>query len=116
MNIEKDKKIKSEIKRLNIILKELDKNTIKGVKSLIENAAFMSITLSELQDTINIEGPVSEYKNGENQWGLKKSPHVDIYNTMVKNHMAIMRQLTDLLPKSNGVVEDDGFDKFIARR
>jgi len=30
--------------------------------------------------------------------------------------MAIMRQLTDLLPKSNGVVEDDGFDKFIARR
>jgi len=116
MNIEKDKKIKSEIKRLTAILKELDKNTIKGVKSLIENAAFMSVTLTELQDTINLEGPVSEYKNGENQYGTKKSPEVEIYNTMVKNHMAIMRQLTDLLPKTNGVVEDDGFDKFVSRR
>lgn len=115
MELEKDKKIKSEIKRLTAILKDLDKNTIKGVKSLIENAAFMSVTLSELQDTINREGPVSEYKNGENQFGTKKSPEVDIYNTMVKNHMAIMKQLNELLPKGSGGDKDD-FESFVNSR
>lgn len=115
MNIEKDKKIKSEIKRLTTILKELDKNTIKGVKSLIDNAAFMSVTLSELQDTINKDGPVCEYKNGENQYGTKKSPEVDIYNTMVKNHMAIMKQLNELLPKGSGGEKDD-FETFVNSR
>ncbi len=114
MNIEKDKKIKAEIKRLSSILKNIDQDKKKGAKSLIENAAFMSITLKELQETINIKGVVSEYQNGANQWGSKKSPEIEIYNTMVKNHMAIMRQLIELTPKNND--ENDGFDEFLAQR
>lgn len=50
-----------------------------------------------------------EKTNGE----LKKSPEVEIYNTMIKNHLSIMKQLTDLLPKSNVQVDDDGFDEFV---
>lgn len=115
-DIEKGKRIKKEIKRINTILKEIDKNTIKGVKSLIENAAFMSVTLEDLQETINTDGPVSEYQNGANQWGTKKSPEVEVYNVMVKNHMAIMKQLTDLLPKEIPKEPDDGFDAFVMKK
>jgi len=116
-DLTKDERVKKEIRRLNKIYKELDPDSKKAVKSLIENAAFMAITLEDLQATINREGVISEYQNGANQWGTKKSPEVEIYNTMIKNHMAIMKQLTDLLPKDVEVVlEDDGFEDFINSR
>lgn len=109
----KEERILNEIKKLNKIFGNIDIKTKKGIHSLIENAAFMSVTLEDLQNVINQNGVISEYQNGENQWGTKKSPEVEIYNTMVKNHMAVMKQLTDLLPKQEKIQEDDGFDEFV---
>lgn len=65
---------------------------------LIDNAAFMAVQLEDLQTAINRDGPVSEYQNGENQWGTKKSPEVEIYNTTVKNYTATVKLLCDMLP------------------
>lgn len=113
--IEKDEMISKEIKKLKKLFKGIGKNKINVVMSLIQNAAFMSVTLQDLQMTINRDGAVSTYKNGENQWGTKKSPEVDIYNTMIKNHTAIIRQLTDLLPKGTSD-SNDGFDDFVGGR
>ena len=73
----------------------------------------MTVTLQDLQVTINANGVVSKYQNGENQWGTKKSPEVEIYNTMVKNHASIIKQLTDLLPKAEPESKDDGFESFV---
>ncbi|MGM7635644.1 hypothetical protein [Bacillus sp. Hm123] len=96
---------------------KLDTKMKKTAASLIENAAFMIVTLEDLQKEINRNGAVSIYQNGENQWGTKKSPEVEIYNTMIKNHMAIMKQLTDLLPKQTlNTKDDDGFDAFVNDR
>ena len=91
--------IKKEVRRLTKILKDVDKNKKETVKRLIENAAFMAVTLDELQEEINKNGVVSEYKNGENQYGTKKSPEVEVYNTMVKNQMAVIKQLCELAPE-----------------
>jgi hypothetical protein len=99
LKIEKDKRIKKEINRLKKLYNEMPANTMGKVISLIKNAAFMTITLEDLQESINSEGAVSEYKNGENQFGTKKSPEIEIYNTMIKNHAGIIRQLTDLMPE-----------------
>lgn len=112
----KQEKIKKEIARLRRQFSELDTKTKNIAVSLISNAAFMSVTLQELQDTINENGAVSEYQNGENQWGTKKSPEVEIYNTMIKNHSVIMKQLTDLRPKALPKKDDDGFDEFVNSR
>ena len=65
---------------------------------LIDNAAFMAVQLEDLQVAINRDGPVSEYQNGENQWGTKKSPEVEIYNTTVKNYTATLKLLCDMIP------------------
>ena len=112
----KEERIKKEISRLNTIFRGLEKKTKKVAESLIKNAAFMTITLEDLQEKINTDGPVSEYQNGENQWGTKKSPEVEIYNTMIKNHSTIMKQLSDLLPKEAPKQEDDGFDDFVGAK
>ena len=114
---EKDKRIKKEILKLKKLYKEIGSETMETVLSLVKNAAFMTITLEDLQETINMDGTVAEYKNGENQFGTKKSPEVEIYNTMIKNHMGIMRQLTDLMPEPEKTIpkKEDEFLK-IARR
>ncbi len=112
----KDERIKSEVKRLNSILRNLDKGAKKVAKSLIENAAFMSITLEDLQNHINLHGVTSEYQNGENQWGTKKSPEVEIHIAMTKNHTNVMKQLADMLPKTPPKQEDDGFGEFVNDR
>lgn len=116
-NKEKDGKIKKEIAKLKRLFKDMEKDTMNTVSSLIRNAAFMAVTLDDLQETINIEGAVSEYQNGENQWGTKKSPEVEIYNTMIKNHMAIIKQLSDLLPKvANAPGVGDDFEEFVGSK
>ena len=61
----KEQRIKSEKTRLKGIFKELDENKRKLVTPLIEKAAFMSIELDDLQETIEQDGWTSEYKNGE---------------------------------------------------
>lgn len=112
MKEEKDKLIKAEKAKLNRIFNGIDEKRRKTVQRLIDNAAFMAVSLQELQEEINQKGYVSEYQNGENQWGTKKSPEVEIYNTMIKNYTTVTRQLTDLLPPEE-TKEDDGFDTFL---
>jgi hypothetical protein len=113
---QKIERIKAEIKKLNSSFKNLDKNQKKICKSLIENAAFMAVSLEDLQTIINREGYVTEYKNGQNQFGTKKSPEVETYISMTKNYSAIIKQLTDLLPEKVEKTEDDGFDDFVKSR
>jgi hypothetical protein len=96
--IERNEKISAEIARLQSVFAAIPENVKKVVSSLIENAAFMTVTLAELQEKMNKSGTVSKYKNGENQYGTKKSPEVEIYNSMIKNHMAIIKELTEHVP------------------
>lgn len=114
---DKEAKIKKEMAKLKRLFKDMEKDTMNTVSSLIRNAAFMVVTLDDLQETINLEGVMSKYQNGENQWGTKKSPEVEIYNTMIKNHMAIIKQLSDLLPKQVGTpgVGDD-LEEFVGSK
>lgn len=115
---EKLKRIKAEKGKLRRQFAKLDARSKKIADSLIDNAAFMVVTLEDLQEQINIEGVISKYQNGENQWGTKKSPEVEIYNAMIKNHMAIIKQLTDLIPKElpKDPKDEDGFDEFVNNR
>lgn len=106
-------RIEEEQKRLTRQFTQLDNKTKKVVQSLIENAAFMAVTLQDLQETIRKDGVVAEYQNGANQWGTKKSPEVEVYNSMIKNHVTIMKQLADLLPKGKTKIEKDPFDDFV---
>ncbi len=113
----KEEKIKKEIRALNRLFKDMPDDVKRLSKSLIEKAAFMDVSLDELQNDINRKGYVSEYQNGANQWGTKKSPEVEIYNTLVKNHLAVMKQLFECLVKSRpDAYDDDGFDDFINNR
>lgn len=115
----KDDIIKTEKRKLAGIYTRLDKKTKKSVDSLVDEAAFMAASLYELRKIINEKGYTEEYQNGANQKGTKKCSEVEIYNTMIKNYSAIIKQLTDLLPKEqekNAPTQDDGFEGFVNGR
>lgn len=113
----KDEIIKAERKKLNGVYLKLEPKTKKAVSSLIDEAAFMAASLYELRKIINEKGYTEEYQNGENQKGVKKCSEVEIYIQLSKNHMSIIKQLTDLLPKEDKIQQkSDGFDDFINGR
>lgn len=115
---DKESNIKKEINRLKKLFEKVPAKTLDKVKSLIENAAFMTVTLDDLQDAINRKGVVEEYQNGANQKGFKKTCEVEVYNTMVKNQIAIFKQLNEIMP-SNSKPEnstDDEFLKLVKRK
>lgn len=110
--IDKNKTIKKEANRLKKLFKDLEENKKKLAKSLIENAAFMSITLEDLKKDIVKYGVKETYVNGKDQYGFKESIESKTYNTMIKNYMNIIKQLNDMMPEQKKIDEDDEFKKF----
>lgn len=92
-------KIKKEQKRLQEIFKNLDTSKKKTVEKLIEDAAFMAVTLEETRQIIARDGIVETYQNGANQTGVKKSSAVEVYDKMVNTYSRVVKQLTDLIPE-----------------
>ena len=112
----KEERIKKEFQGIRRNLSAMAPKVKKFNEPLMQRAAFMRITLEDLEETINREGPVSEYKNGENQWGTKKSPEVEVYNIMAKNYAAVIKQLLSSIPDSEDKPKVDEFDKFVMGR
>lgn len=110
-DIDKDTRIKKELSRLNNIFKNIEDGKKKTVKRVIENVAFMAITLQDLQEVINQEGCISRYQNGANQWGYKESVAIGVYNKTIKNYMTAVNKLIELLPPEEE--EEDEFLRFI---
>ena len=94
----KEERIKSELSRLKKIYNKLPKNKLAIVIPLLENAAFMKITLDDLQNSINENGCSDEYKNGENQYGKKAAADLQAYNSLIKNYNTVSDRLEKLLP------------------
>ena len=81
---------------------------------LLQNAAFMAITLEDLQETINAEGATDEYQNGANQRGIKQSATLQSYNALIKNYTTVIKTLSSILPPEEKPVK--GYDAILQRR
>ena len=94
----KEQRIKKELDRLEILFEKVDGNKKTILASLLQNAAFMRITLEDLQEVINAEGVTDEYQNGANQRGIKQSATLQGYNALIKNYTIVIKALIQLLP------------------
>jgi hypothetical protein len=95
---DKEKKIRKETKRLKDVFKDLEPNKLKTVDALIVRAAYITVSLQELEEQLNREGWTEEYNNGRMQSGMKKSAAAEVHISLTKNLNAIMKQLLDLVP------------------
>ena len=94
----KESRIRKEKKRLNAIFADLEENKLKTCKALIERAAFITVSLEDLEVQLNETGWVEQYQNGENQSGMKKAAAADVHISLTKNLNTIIKQLLDLVP------------------
>ena len=101
-------KITKELKKLNEIFNNLDETTKKTIENLIQEAAFMAVTLEETRMIIARDGVIENYQNGENQKGVKKSSAVEVYDKMVNTYARVIKQLTELLPKRVVITGEHG--------
>ncbi|MED4530923.1 hypothetical protein [Metabacillus fastidiosus] len=114
-NIEKEKEIKKEAARLKRIFKELDANKKSASEGLIQEAAFMRATLTQLKEDINLNGTIDEMEQGGYSI-MRESPAVKTYNTMIQRYTTVMKELLSLFPKEVPELKDDGFDAFVRER
>lgn len=93
-----EKKLKREISKLNKIFKNIGEDKKKLCDNLIRNAAFMAVTLEDLQNEINNNGPIVTCINGNGFEVQKENPAQTSYNAMINRYTAVIKVLTDLLP------------------
>ena len=117
--IDKDKLIKKERNRLKKIYEKIPEKRYKTAIKLIDNVAFMSVTLEFLMQEINNSSLIAKTKNASQEF-YKESPAVGSYNKMYANFLKGIQQLNSLLPVersdgfgNNDPPEEDEFLKFI---
>ena len=96
----KETRIRREKERLLEIFKDLEENKLKTTMALIDRAAFITVSLEDLEEELNRSGWIETYRNGENQSGIKKAAAADVHISLTKNLNAIMKQLLDIVPPS----------------
>jgi hypothetical protein len=96
--IKKTTRVQREKDRLLDIFKDLEENKLKTCSALIDRAAFITISLEDLEEQLNKTGWIESYQNGENQSGMKKAAAADVHISLTKNLNTIIKQLLDLVP------------------
>ena len=113
VKLEKIDRIKKEVDKLNKIFKDLDPLKKKVAEHLIQNAAFLVITLQDLQHEVNTNGVTEHFVNGKQDF-IREGTALKAYNTTIKNYNTVVKQLLDLLSKDSAREAKDELLNFIA--
>ena len=98
-DLTKDQRIREEYARMKKLFAAMPENELDFCDPLLQNAAFMKVTLEDLQESINENGVTDNYQNGANQSGTKASADLQAYNSLAKVYNALMDKLSGKLPK-----------------
>jgi len=96
--MDKEQRIAAEFERIGKLFSKADSSQWENALPLLENAAFMKVTLEDLQQEIIRDGATEQYRNGETQYGVKQSAALQSYNTTIKNYAAVIRTISQMLP------------------
>jgi hypothetical protein len=94
----KETRIKKERARLEEIFSDLEPNKLSTCQALLDRAAFITVSLEDVEEQLNEIGWTEYYQNGETQSGWKKSAAADVHISLTKNLNTIIKQLLELVP------------------
>ncbi len=113
--IQKDKEIKKEVRKLRRLFKPLPNDKRKATEGLIQEAAFMKVTLEEARYIIDQEGILELFEQGTQRF-LREHPATKVYNTMINRYAAVCKQLFDMIPDPDaGKQAEDELMAFVKR-
>lgn len=110
------RKLQNELKDIHMkkwseVLHDVVEDKKEVAKRLIEEIAFMQVTLDILKVRIQLDGPTYEFKQGKQEM-IVENPAQKSYNTMINRYTATLNSLINLLPKDDGEYVDDEFENF----
>ncbi|MDU6792520.1 MAG: hypothetical protein E6427_07395, partial [Anaerococcus sp.] len=85
INLEQDKRIKKEISKFRKFIKDLDTEEKRMAMNMVNELAFMKITLEDLKKEVNANGVVTEMPQGEYSI-TRENPALKSYNTMIQRY------------------------------
>lgn len=94
----KEERIAAERERLGALFADLDENQQQTAAGLISSAAFLRVTLEDLEAEINAAGCTEEYINGSNQSGVKVSAACQAYAQLNTKYQSTMQKLLKIVP------------------
>lgn len=113
--LEKEKKVKQEINRIKKLYKDFPKEKARALEGLINEAAFMRISLEDTRNDLMKNGLTEIFEQGE-QCFKRERPECKIYSTFMQRYSGVMKQLIDLLPAEEvKKEEEDELMQFIKR-
>ena len=107
-NEEKDRQTKKEMLKLRRLFKNLPKDKMKAADGLIQEAAFMKVTLEETRHVIDQEGILEKFEQGAQKF-MREHPATKVYNTMIQRYTTVCKQLFDMIPdpETSKTAEDE---------
>ncbi len=109
--LEKEKKIKQEINRIRKNYKDLEKEKVKTLEGLLNDAGFLKVSLEEIREVLLKDGLTEVFEQGEQRFNREK-PEVKIYKDFLKLYSNVMKQLIDLMPVDVKGIEFDELAMF----
>ena len=110
----KDELIELEIIKLNEIFHYLPEDKKKLCEGLIQNAAFMKVTLEELQADVIEHGAMISCQSGNGFKTIKDNPAQKAYATMISRYSSIIDQLESYLPSNKTISAQAAGEQFAA--
>lgn len=115
-NLEQDKRIKKEINKFRKFIKDLDTEEKRMAMNMVNELAFMKITLEDLKKEVNANGVVTEMPQGEYSI-TRENPALKSYNTMIQRYNSTLKQLDDYINKISPQTDElDTLSQFVQKR
>ena len=110
----KEKQIEYEIEKLNGIFHFLPEDKKRLCEGLIQNAAFMKVTLEELQADVVEHGAMIKCQSGNGFDTIKDNPAQKAYATMISRYSSVIDQLESYLPSNKTMSAQAAGERFAA--
>lgn len=94
----------------------MDGDRMSLVIGTIQRAAFLRVSLEELEDDLNENGYTEPFQQGNQEPYDRKRPNAETYKSFYDSYLKTIKQLNDMLPKEEVKPVSDGFDEFISER
>ena len=111
----KDERIQAELERISKVFEYVPDNERTVIDALLQNCAFMKVTLEDLQTEINRDGVAESYQNGAHQSGQKENSKLKSYNRLIKNYESVTKTVMKYLPENDSRIgNEDPFGKILS--
>ena len=114
----KEERIRIELDRISKVFDRVPEKERSVIDPLLQNYAFMKVTLEDLQEEINRDGIAETYQNGANQSGQKENSKLKSYNRLIKNFESVIKTVMKYLPDDDRVSIDyqDPMERLLSER